>query len=143
MDNTTVNRIPRGSRVAPVILVELCLDRQFTTPGTSTFVAYQTGPVITGIGPQIEDIVIHAIGRNFTANFAYKVTAEYSYNGKAWTAFSTDVLPVQSASGNKIGAAFTTRTNFGLQIRFQIEVTDSGASEVGELSITAAIRLFA
>lgn len=98
--------------------------------------------MLDGLGPHIQDIVVHALGRAFSTNFGYKVTAERSYDGETWTAFSADILSAQTTTGYKLSSAYSTRGDLGLMIRFRVEVNDGGAKEVGTLSITAAIRLW-
>ena len=100
------------------------------------------GPVLEGIGPSIQDIVIHVLGRTFSSNFKYKVTAERSYDGETWTAFAADVLNEQTTVGYKISSAYSTRTDLGLMIRFLISVSDTGSKEIGTLSVSVSIRLY-
>lgn len=124
--------------------VVLCEEETFTTTGAgATYVARPVGPVLDGLGPYIQDIVVHAYGRAFSTGFGYKVTAERSYDGETWTPFSADLLSAQTATGYRPLSAYSTRGDFGLMIRFKVEVNDGGAKEIGTLSITVAIRLWA
>ena len=132
----------RTSRDPRVILVEICTELQFITSGSGSYVARPIGPVLSGLGPWIQDLVVHANGRAFSTNFAYKVTAERSYDGETWSAFSGEVLSEQTTTGYKVSSAYTTRTDFGLMVRFKVETDDAGAKEVGTLSITVAVRLW-
>lgn len=125
-----------------MIVIELCSEEQFTSNGTSTYVGRPIGAAIDGGGPGIQDIVVHVLGRAFSTGFKYKVTAERSYDGETWSAFSSDLLGEQTTTGYKISSAYSTRTDMGLMIRFKIETSDSGAKEIGVLSVSVAIRLF-
>lgn len=120
----------------------LCDEETYTSTGQSTYVGRPVGPVLDGLGPHVQDIVVHVLGRAFSTGFKYKVTAERSYDGETWSPFSADVLTEQTTTGYKISSAFSTRTDLGLMIRFKIEVSDSGSKEVGTLSATVAIRLW-
>lgn len=129
-------------RDARVITVEICEELTFTSAGTGAYVSKPIDPVLDGLGPEIQDLVVHVLGRAFSANFKYKVTAERSYDGEVWTAFAAELLSEQTTTGYKTSSAYSTRTDFGLLIRFKVETSDAGAKEIGTLSITVAIRLF-
>jgi hypothetical protein len=130
---------PGGQKV---ILVELCDERSFTTLGGGAYANSIVGPVLKDMGPFIEDIVVHANGRNFSTNFKYKILGQYSYDGETWTNFASDVLSEQTTTGTKISSAYSTRTDLGLRIRFKIGVNDTAAAkETGTLSVTVAIKV--
>ena len=132
-----------NSSLPRVLTLELCRERQFTTTGAggATFTTHVLASDLAGIGPAIEDIVVHIYGRGFSANFTYRITAQKSYDGVDWTNFSAALLAATTASGNQISNAYTTRIDFALHLRFLVEVTDTGAKEVGCLSVSLAIRL--
>jgi len=130
-----------STRGQKVLLVELCDEEPFTTIGTTTYTYHIRGGVLRDVGPSIEDIVVHANGRNFSSVFKYKVIGQYSYDGETWTDFAADLLTQQTTSGAKIGSAYSTRTDFGLRIRFKVAVIDAGAKENGVLSVTVAVKL--
>lgn len=131
-----------GSASASVLTFELCDEETFTSPGATSYLARPVGPVLDGLGPHIQDIVVHVLGRVFSSNFKYKVIAERSYDGEAWTVFSADVLSEQTTTGYKISSAYSTRSDLNVMIRFLIAVSDTGSKEIGTLSASVAIRLW-
>lgn len=139
---------PRVQRAPPsnrkVVVIPLCNDRQFTSQLT-TFKYFLVGPrVLTGIGPQIEDIVGQARGKDFTANFNWKLVADKSVDGELWEQFGTSIIATQSSAGQIVGAAHTARADYGNNIRFAIGVANlSGTStETGNLTAYAAIKFW-
>ena len=76
-----------------VVVIPLCIKRQFSTAGAPAGRDYLVGPAkLTGIGPSIEDIVGQARGENFTTNFNWKLLAEKSSDGEGWAAFTNRPL---------------------------------------------------
>lgn len=132
-----------SSQLPRVLTLELCRERQFTTTGGggSVWTTHVLVSDLAGVGPAIEDIVVHIYGRGFSTNFTYRIIAQKSYDGVDWSAFASALVASTTASGNTISSAYSTRTDFGLHIRFIVEVTDVGAKEIGCLSISLAIRL--
>lgn len=124
-----------------VLFVELCDERTWNTIGSASYNNFIVGPILKDVGPLVEDIVVHALGRNFSTNFKYKVIGQYSYDGETWTTFAADLLSEQTTTGAKISSAYSTRTDFGLRIRFKIGVNDTGAKETGTLSVMIAVKL--
>lgn len=136
-----------GARVGgdrSLVMVELLSDQAFSSIGSGSWSGIIAGPVIRGLGPQILDIAIHGFGRGWSAGFKYKVVADKSYDGDQWYPFSGDLLgPTTSAAYIISATPHAVRGDFGLYIRFRVEVSDGGGGvkEVGFLSVTAAIRL--
>lgn len=132
-----------GGQLPRVLTIELCRERQVTTNGggAGVWTSHILLSDLAGIGPAVEDLVIHAYGRSFSANFTYRVTAQKSYDGVDWTNFAAAILPSTTAAGNTISNPYTTRTDLGLHLRLLLEVSDNGAKQVGALSVTLAIRL--
>lgn len=139
----------RSSALTPVtrriLLLPLCVDRLFNTDGAGDFV-FDVGDVeAQEVGPYIEDVVISAYGKAFSQYFTYKVVGEFSNDGGAsWKAFAGSVLPTQSAGGHVNGNPYTTRTDFGLRVRFRIVATNSQgtAKESGTITATACIKIW-
>lgn len=126
-----------------VLFLELCRDQLFTTAGGAGYVAHLLVNAPPGLPPYIQDIVGHAYGRAFSSNFKYKVTGDKSYDGMDWTAFNTTVLTEQTSGGTKISSTpHSDRSDYGLHIRFRVEVNDTGSRESGVLSVVLAIRLW-
>ncbi len=92
-------------------------------------------------GPGIVDIVIHAEGTNFTANFNYDVRLQYKFKYGAWSDVS--LLGLRTIGDYVIGTAFTDRTKLGMQIRLVLRTQSSGGTaQRGNLTISAAIRMY-
>jgi hypothetical protein len=131
-----------GAGNQKILMIELCDERAFTTLGSGAYANSIVGPQLKGVGPFVEDLVVHANGRNFSTNFKYKIIGQYSYDGETWTTFAGDLLSEQTTTGAKISSAYSTRTDFGLRIRFKIGVNDTGAAkETGTLSVTIAVKI--
>ena len=124
-----------------LVTVELANQQQFVTTGAGAYAAHYVGPILKGLGFHIDDMIAHAVGKNFSTNFKYKITAEKSYDGDSWTGFSAAVLTEQTTATYVVSSTHSTRSDYGIQIRFRIEVSDTGSKEVGVLSATVAIRL--
>ena len=126
---------------SPVMEIELCRDRLFVSTSASDEKTI-VGPVLEQVGPQIEDIVIHARGRSFTTNFDYQIELEWSYDGEIWASYIL-LSYAESTANPVIGSVKNDRSKFGRLIRFVIKVKGA-ASETnqGSLSATAAVRLF-
>ncbi len=100
-----------------------------------------TGADFTNLGPGIVDIVIHAEGTNFTANFNYDVRLQYKFKYGAWSDVS--LLGLRTIGDYVIGTAFTDRTKLGMQIRLVLRTQSSGGTvQRGNLTIAAAIRMY-
>lgn len=139
----TSRAISPGRGTSPVVELVLATDEQFMVTGT-TYQDHIVGPVVQGIGPHLEDIVVHARGRSFSSNFRYKVRMQWSYDADDWQPGTpVDLLGEQSITTPVISTPYTTRTNFGIYIRFLISVVsgDTGTAN-GNLSVTVALRLF-
>lgn len=135
-----------GGGDSRVVFVEVCAERQFTTKGDGSWVAYLLVADIPWLGPYIQDVETHVFGANFSGagNFKYRVTGQKSYDAREWANFSTALLGQQTATGYVISSTpHSDRTDYGLHIRIQVEVSDTGAAkEIGTLSVTLAIRLW-
>ena len=129
------------SGASPVMEVELCADRLFVATSASDETTI-VGPVLEGVGPQIQDIVVHARGRSFTANFDYQVELQWSYDGETWATYIL-LFYSESTEAPVIGPVKADRSKFGRRLRFVIRVKGA-ASETnqGSLSVMAALRLF-
>lgn len=129
----------RGS--ARIDIYNLLNQSAEVTQGAGATPTYrQIGPVYHNIGPHLEDLVIHAELENKTTNFKYRVAGEYSYDGVNWQSFSSDVLTEQTSNGYVVGAAFNTRTDLGMHVRFKLGLADTGSQEQGDLSISVAFK---
>ena len=128
-----------------VVVIPLIVKCQVATLNSTTFKSMIIGPApLLNVGPYLENIVPHGVGRSFSTNFQWKLQAEKSTEGDAWSAFGADILAAQTAEGMVIGSAYTTITDFGLQLRFLLAIANvSGtATESGAVSAYAALKFW-
>lgn len=96
------------------------------------------------LGPSMVDLVVHAEGTNFSANFNYQVQLQYRGAKGAWVDGGA-VLATQNSGTYTISAPFSDRTKFGrnlrLVLRTQITTGQSGTQR-GTLTILVAVRLY-
>jgi hypothetical protein len=103
-----------------------------------------TGADFASLGPALQDLVIHAEGVNFGANFSYRVALQYRYRLGGWQDAGT-VLPLQTSGNYVIGAPFVDRTKFGRELRLVLQTQVTAGSSVqqrGTLSVSVAARVF-
>jgi hypothetical protein len=126
-----------------VLFVELCNKKDVVTQGTGTATTVRVGPAFRDLGPYLQDIVVHGKGYNDTNGLFYTVKAEYSYDGEDWEPFAAVLMAVTSpnVSKTRVSAAYTSRADFGRQIRFLVELDDSNAGvATGQLSLSVAFH---
>lgn len=141
----TRQRTSRGQATPTprVLFAEIASTKEFVTRGNGVAQKVLVGPVFQDIGPQLQDIVVHVFGQQATANFTYKILAEYSYDGELWAAFGAALVTVTAGNVNKytLSAPYTTRADFGRHLRFLVEVNDNAtAVEAAQLSVSVAFR---
>ena len=128
-----------------VVVIPLCIKRQFSTAGASAGRDWLVGPAkLAGVGPYIEDIVCQGRGENFTTNFNWKILAEKSIDGEGWAAFANPVLVNQTSATSTVGSPYATYTDFMNDIRFLISVANGAGSavELGTLTAYAALKFW-
>lgn len=139
----------RSSMQSSVIMFDLCEEEIFasnslvTTPAFDEFVL--TGTDFESIGPSLQELLIHAEGSNFTANFSYRVLLQYRYRNGPWQSGATLPLGLQTSATYLIGAPYTDRTTFGRCIRLLLQTQITAGSTLqqrGGLTISAAARVF-
>ena len=132
--SVVVTNRPNG----PVQIVKVAEKKAITTVATNFQTAHTTTPVMWGA--YVESITAHVLVDDYSGAFTYKITGEYSVDGVTWTAFSGDVLSQQqiTGTGNDIGTAYTTVTDFGLRLRFNLEVKGSTGGAGATLTVALA-----
>lgn len=120
----------------------LCASKALLTDGDSSYDDIQVGPVLSGIPLYVEDMVVQALCESRTAGFKYKIKGQWSFDGKTWEDYDSDLLGEQSVSGAVNGSAYTTRTDFGRYVRFLVSVNDAGAVEQGVLSVIVVLKFW-
>ena len=140
-DNGRISGARAGSRV---VIIELCKDKHELTDGTGNYRYRPIGPdSIPGVGGRLQGITVFAALGDVSANFAAKLTASYSNNGgRTWTDFAADVAGPWIATGQSVSSEYTTLTDFGRSIRFQLQTDDAGSIEHAILTISVALRFY-
>ena len=77
---------------------------------------------------------------NITAKWAMQVQAQFSNDGNLWSPFAANVAGPLNANGDVVSAEYTTLIDFGRHIRFQVGVTDAGAIESANVTLSVALR---
>ena len=133
--------IQRGSG-SRVVIVDLLHDSQEATEGAGAYRYRNVGPdEIRDVGGRLEGVTVMSTISNITANWAMQVQAQYSNDGRSWTPFAAN-LTTLNANGNYVSAEYTTLTDFGRHIRFQVGVTDGGAIENAIATVSVALRFY-
>lgn len=130
---------PYGNR--KVVVIPLCIDRQFTSLAL-TYKYFLVGPrVLANVGPQLQDIVGQARGKDFTTNFKWKLVGDKSVDGEVWEQFGTVIIPEQTAAGQVVATPHAARTDYANNIRFALGVCNVSGSnpELGNITSYAAL----
>ena len=138
-------RMPNGNggRGSRVVTIDLLKDSPEVTEGAAAYRYRNVGPdMISEVGGRLEGITAMTTISNITANFAMQVQAQYSNDGRTWTNFAGNIVGPLNANGNNVGAEYTTLTDFGRHIRFQIGTTDAGAIEKANVTLAVALRFY-
>ena len=128
-----------------VLVIPLCIERQFTS--TSTAVKYYVvGPrYLAGVGPRVEDIVAQGRGKDFSAQFNWKLVGEKSVDGDGFQPFTGgDLIATQTTAVGVVGTPHTTRTDYMLNIRFLVGVLNGSGTntETGNVTAYAAVKFW-
>lgn len=99
-----------------------------------------------GLGPSIQDLVMHLEVTNASASFACRVVLQYRYDNGPWkTDNSTLVLGLQTTSDYFIGTAYNDRTKLGRRIRLLLQTcvaTGGTVTQRGAVTASVAARFF-
>jgi hypothetical protein len=139
--NTTDTRklpIPQ----AAVRAVTLFLEQAVATDGTTTYFDFPLDlPEIADWGPNVAGITAVTTSHSNTANFEWKVTTRWSFDGVEWSS-STDLFAGLSAGpGPAIQNEFTDRTKMGPRMQFALAVRNS-AGGAPESAVVSCIGYF-
>jgi hypothetical protein len=141
----------RGQRqsLLSTLVFDLCDEQPFqaTSPVASAlFDEYVlTDEEFEGLGPSLVDLIVHAEGTNFTANFSYDVVLQYKFRNGAWTTVATSLVALQTATTYVIGSTYSDRAKFGMRIRLVLRtqiVTGTSNPQHGALTVSVAARLY-
>ena len=125
-----------------VVYIDLLKDSQEATEGAGAYRYRSVGPdYVADVGAKLEGLTVLSTIHNITANWAMQVQAEYSNDGRLWSPFAANLVTL-NANGNNVSAEYTTLTDFGRYIRFQVGVTDAGAIENANVTLAVALRFY-
>lgn len=124
-----------------VVVLALFYKKQVQTDATTSWTYIDIDlPEATEAGPWLESLTAHTLLENPTA-IEYKLVFYYSADGRTWKGPYDIHSPVTSAD-HYVHPAYTTTTNFGLQMRYAIAVRNSSATgKVERAVVTAALAL--
>ena len=142
MRNFPMNGLKNAGGASPrIVTLDLVTDSLEATMGAGAYRWRQVGDTLTDIGQRLEGITVHTKLADRTANFSFKLRGTWSLDGISWNVFAADLVTV-AANGQSITAEYTTRTDFGRQIRFEFGTSDAGAVEHGTCSVVVALKFY-
>lgn len=148
-DNNGMTQRARVSRVGSVYLVQLCQSLQVTATRASPSWDKRviSGKEIAQMGPMTLDMVGHMDIQDRTTNWGGKMVIERRAPDGSWLGPSADLtdhdlVGLQQGNGYAIGAPFTDRGKFGLEIRVVLytRVMSGTATESANVSAWLALR---
>ncbi len=147
MRTRMMNRVRDGGQIVKsngqrVVLLDLLAESHEVTLAQAAYKWRQIGDILAEAGPRLEGITVHTKLSDVTANFAFKVKGRWSLDGEDWTDFAADLAGPINANGSAITSEYTTLTDFGRYIRFELGTTDGGAVEHGIVSVMIALRFY-
>lgn len=146
-------RLP--GEVVMVTLLERTVVSALTVSDTAWDQMVLTDESFEGLGPSIQDIVVHADLRNVTGTFECRVVLQRKFMDSDWTpvpgsiSASDVVMAAASADGYATLAVFNDRTRLnGAKIRLilQYHAKSTGGGAVGnkaEVTLGCALRFYA
>lgn len=129
-----------------VQFVHPCKGRTFNTTAKVGDQVWDDHVILEVAGYSLADIVVHAEGGNFTANFTYRVVLQYSFENDVWVdgGVTPYLLIALQATGTYVTpSVFSDRTKFGARVRIVVQTqvsTGSTKTEKGNLNIGVALR---
>ena len=125
-----------------IIMRVLCQDELYKTDGTGTFLQdiYDIDD-LRELGPMIEQIRVHYVCEGGSTNFVAKVTLMWSVLGKVWST-SADILTAQTGTNTgTISSAMTVTTQFGVLMRYAVEVKNSTGAAIENGRVTTILEI--
>ena len=125
-----------------VVVIPLASHRQVSSQGSTAYSSILVGPMpLHQSGPFLQTITGYGVGREFTANFKWKLLAEKSIEGDVWSSFANPIIPEQTAQGMIVGNAYESYADFGLQLRFLLAVGNVSGTAIEQGIISAYVAL--
>ena len=132
----------KAGGMSKIITRVLCQDELYKTDGTTTFLQDIFDiDELRELGPLIEQIRVHYVCEAGTTNFVAKVTLMWSVLGKTWST-SADILTAQTGTNTgTISAAMVTTTQFGILMRYAVEIKNSTGAAIESGRVTAILEI--
>jgi len=137
--NRTTSQPQAGQRI---VLLDLVTDSHEVTLGQNASRWRQVSDILEDCGPRLEGITVHTKLADMTANFSFKLRGSWSLDGITWTNFSTELAGPIATNGSAISSEYTTKTDCGRHIRFELGTGDTGTVEHGMVSVMVALRFY-
>lgn len=128
--------------MAKIIMRVLCQDELYKTDGTTTYLQdIFDVDELRELGPMIEQIRVHYVCEGASANFVAKVTLMWSVLGKTWST-SADILTAQTSTNTgTISSAMVTTTQFGVLMRYAVEIKNASGAAIETGRVTAILEI--
>ena len=143
VENDAVLTNPVSVRAPHGFEVKLCRNLKLVSSGggAAAWMGYHVGPVLPGLAPHIESLVVHMVhDEQESANLNHRLSIQFSADGFNWDGTAI-VLSSSSSLGYRIGSDYSTETSFGRFIRFSLELEDDGTPYQGKFSAWVMIKL--
>lgn len=140
--NRSFGAAGKGGTQPKIIMYVLCQDELYKTDGTTTYLQdiYDIDE-LRELGPMIEQIRVHYVCESGSTNFMAKVTLMWSVLGKTWST-SADILTGQTGTNTgTISSAMTTTTQFGVLMRYAVEIKNSTGAAIETGRVTAILEI--
>lgn len=129
-----------------VVLVTLCEDALMkTTAGGTTVAEVYEIPEVRQLGALTKQVRVHYYCEGASTNFQAKVGMAWSMSGRGWDT-AVELLSNQvgsSATSGVMSSWYSTTSEIGLLLRFQIEASNASgtAIESGRVTVIVEIEL--
>ena len=141
----------QGRSILATQVFVLARQEVFVATATSTSGLYDeyvlTSADFEGLGPYVEDLVLHVDGSNFTNDLEYDAVLQYRFANGSWNESATTLLSVQNSVGYVISPAFSDRAALGMRIRIVLRCNigaggSAGSTQRGTFNVAVAVRYY-
>ena len=126
---------------AKVRVLPFIAKMQLQSDGTTT-PSYIDVPLAEALewGPFLDSVQVQTSTENRTAQFTWRVVFWWSIDGRRWNG-PVDLFSAVSANQDEIQTAYSTTTNFGIQMRYGIAVANASGTNI-ERAVCSAVLVF-
>ena len=113
VENDAVLTNPVSVRAPHGFEVKLCRNLKLVSSGggAAAWMGYHVGPVLPGLAPHIESLVVHMVhDEQESANLNHRLSIQFSADGFNWDGTAI-VLSSSSSLGYRIGSDYSTETS--------------------------------